>query len=150
MNRSVKPANQLADFIAWFNSFYTKDKRAVMHLLMWFIFTVLLEMGLILAYGLSFHSSMFYIGASLTGNSLVFYLFFYFIYPRFFLKKKIFAGIISIIVLLLLWRLDGYLSKVLTYNYAHVENPNRRKIIEEVMNEGFLSVFSPKEYSAVL
>lgn len=142
MIRSDLSQNQLSDFIAWFNSFYTREKRVGLHLLMWLIFSVIMEFGLILSYDFSFHTSAFYLVSSLTANFLVFYPFFYFIYPRFMIRKKFVAGILLVIGLILLWRINGYLAKLVMYHYAHIENAFKREQVNDAMNHSFFFIFS--------
>jgi len=130
------------DYISWFHSFYTKENRLGLHIMMWLLYAGILEAGLLLNYDVSFTTSLFIIFDSLSGNFIIFYPFFYLIYPYLIKERKILLSIVSIIGLILLWRANGYLNTLLIAQLTYVDDTLLRGKFNSALQSGFLNVFS--------
>ncbi|WP_316741570.1 sensor histidine kinase [Pedobacter antarcticus] len=139
---SVYTSSLILNFISWFNSFYTKEKRIALHIFMWLMFGLMVEFGLLVSYKLSFFTSLFFLARSLVGNAVIFYLFFYFIFPRFILKGKIYIGIALTIGCLFIWQINGYFAMILSSKYGQIESLGLREQVNEDIRYGFLHIFT--------
>lgn len=135
----------MSDFSLWFNSYMNKFNRVALHVLMWFLFGLIVELGLILSAKLSFYSSLFFLGRSLVANAIVFYLFFYVILPKYILKRKLWAAMSLTFGLTFLWQMATYLFIVLAKNYGEITDPLMIKNVNDHISAGFIHIFSIKE-----
>lgn len=109
---------------------------------MWFVFLVLLELGLLLTYQLSFSNSLFFLGRELVTNVMMFYTFFYLIFPYFLLKRKFIAGVLLIIAAVFLWLLLEHLSMMIIQRYSNLGDTGLKKQIDQIVITGFSRVYS--------
>ncbi|MCX2452849.1 sensor histidine kinase [Pedobacter sp. PLR] len=140
MNNTTTPANQ--DFILWFHSYYTKERRIGLHVLMWLIYGAIIETSLLLTTDLSINASLLILIDVLLGNFIIFYPFFYFIYPHLIRKKKIILSILSTIALIYLWRVNGYLNDLLINQFSYIDDEVFRRKQEIRLQNGFLHIFT--------
>ena len=136
----------MLDFVLWFNAFYTKKRKPYVHVSIWLFFSALALFGLNKNYNLSLHDSFLYTERFLVGNVFIFYSFFYFIYPRFFLNKKILQGTILLIIAYFIYQANEYLGVLLVLKYANIENPGLFEVTMDTANKGFLHIFSLKSF----
>lgn len=112
----------------------------------WLFFSALALFRLNKNYNLSVHDSLLYTERLLVGNIFIFYSFFYFIYPGFFLRKKILKGIILLIVSYFIYQANEYLGVLLVLKYANIEDTGLFELIMDTANKGFLHIFSFKSF----
>lgn len=134
--------NPMLSFILWFNTFYSRKKRISLHLLMWLVFFILVEFGLLLTYHLSFSNSLFFVARSLVTNVMMFYSFFYLIFPCFFLKGRFFSGILLTISAIFLWLLLEHFSMITIHEYANLGDTGLKRQIDQIVATGFTRVYT--------
>lgn len=131
------------DLIVWLNTFYTRERRLPLHLLMWCLLAILFELPLLLNYHLSFATSLYFLASALCGNAMIFYTFFYVVHPGLIARKKILLSVLACMGLVLLWRINGYVWSVIIYHSAYVENLKLRSNVTYAFTHGFLHALSP-------
>lgn len=134
----------MSDFILWFHSFYKRTNRVTLHLAMWLTFGIFVELGLILSHKVSFYSSIFFLLHRVALNAVLFYLFFYWIVPRFILKRKVLASILLSIGLLYISETIQYLGMMFIYHYGKVDSPIMKIQFEQMTGRGFFYIYSLK------
>lgn len=131
-----------------FERLYTKTNRMLLHVCMWFTFSVLLLLSYILAYKLSLFNAVILTIRMTTVNMLVFYLFFYV------LLSKILAGGRNKIIVLLIISLPFllFIWIAITYFFSHlyhalgfeIENGELKGAIKMSADQTFLQAVSFK------
>ena len=138
--------NPLLSFILWFNAFYNKKRRIGLHVLMWLVFSILVELGLILTYHLSFYNSLFFLGRSLVPNLIMFYSFFYLIFPYFILKRRFLAGVLLCILSVLVWISVEHGSMILVKTYANLGDTGLKKQIDLSVSLGIRQLYTVEKF----
>lgn len=113
-----------------------------MHLTMWLCLALLAQFGLIKNYNLSWIDSSLFVAKLIIGNVLIFYIFFYFIYPGFILKKRFFLAVMLMAGVYFLYQVVIYFIILLILKYANIENPGLLEVTRNMVKYGFLHVFS--------
>lgn len=139
-------SSKIAEFD--FERLYTKTNRMLLHVCMWFTFSVLLLLSYILAYKLSLFNAVILTIRMTTVNMLVFYLFFYV------LLSKILAGgrnkiivllIISLPFLLFIWIATTYFFSLIYHALGfEIENGELKGVIKMSADQTFLQAVSLK------
>lgn len=111
---------------------------------MWLTYGIFVELGLILSHKISFYSSIFFLVHRISLNAVLFYLFFYWILPRFLLKRKILATILWSIGLIYVSEVIQYLGMMFTYHYGEVDSPIMKVQFEKMAEQGFFHILSFK------
>jgi hypothetical protein len=126
-----------------FDKFYTPLVRIVCHISMWVIFTFLLQINFLLDYNLPLTITLVFAARSLICNIILFYLFFYFIFPNTLLKNKVVLTILSLPICLVLWIILNHYCLILIGKYFKIEGPYLKGVIEN-QNESFIEIISLK------
>lgn len=134
----------MSDFSLWFHSFYSRSNRIALHLFMWLVFGIFVELGLVMGSGLSSYSSMFFLGRSIVVNGIVFYLFFYLVFPCFILRRKIIASLLLTTSLAMIWQMLSYFVMVLINRFVVLENALLQADVAEQVRLGLSDVFTLK------
>lgn len=113
-----------------------------MHLLMWLVLGFLAHFGMSKNYNLTWKDSFMFIERLIVGNALIFYSFFYFIYPRFILTKRFFIAILLLAGTYFLYQANVYFLVLFILKYANIENPGLLEVTRNTVKHGFLHIFS--------
>lgn len=137
--------HSLLEKVATFNfdKFYTPVVRIVCHVMMWVIFTFLLQMNFLLDYNFPLAITFAFVARSLICNAIIFYLFFYFILPNTLFKNKVVLTILSLPICLVLWIILNHYCLILIGKYFTIESPYLKGVIEN-QNASFLQIISLK------
>ena len=127
-----------------FDRNYSAKVRFVCHLLMWLVFTFLIQVSLFFDSGLPSDQAFAFATRSLFCNMAIFYLFFYFIVPQTILKNRVISFIISFPVCLLIWIILNHFCLVFIGKHFDVEAPYYKNGIEANLKEKFSFLVSPK------
>jgi hypothetical protein len=133
-----------------FEKYYTPVVRFLCHLLMWVMFTFLLQMNLFIDSGLPFNNTIAFAGRSLICNMTIFYLFFYLAVPQTLLKGKIIAAIIAFPLCIILWIVLNHYCLVFIAKHFEVEAPYYKQGLETNLHESFWYVISGRNIIALL
>ncbi len=110
-NKTIAIFNKIS--ILDFDKFYNYKIRLLLHLGMWFSFSVLLFLNYFLEFDLSVYSGLILTARAMISNIAVFYLFFYLL-PNFIVIDGVFANVLwilfSFIILVIIWLLINYLQ----------------------------------------
>jgi len=133
-----------------FEKYYTVKVRIVCHLLMWLIFTFLLQLNLFFQSTLSLENTLAFAARSLICNATVFYLFFYFGVPFILLKNRVLPAIFFFGVCIILWIILNHYCLVFIGKHFIVNTPYYKQGIDSNLHENFAQVISLKNILTTL
>lgn len=113
------------NFLQEFEKFYNKSQKIIFHILMWFVFSVLLFLNYHLEFELSAFNSFILTLRSALNNVVVFYIFFYLFIPKVISSDKkavLILLILSIPVCVYIWLSANYLIFSLYHNLGYEIN----------------------------
>ena len=124
--------------------YYTGKIRFVCHLLMWLIFTFLLQINLFFESGLSLENSFAFAARSLISNATVFYLFFYVMLPFTLLKNRIVIVIFFFMICIILWIILNHYCLIFIGKHFILDAPFYKQSIDSHLHLNFAQLMSPK------
>jgi len=131
-----------------FDSLYSKTSRILLHVCMWFTFSILLLLSYILAYKLSFFNATILTIRMTSVNMLVFYLFFYVLLPKILSGSKnkiILLLVISLPILLFIWIATTYFFSLFYHSLGfEIENGELKNAIKMSADQTFVQAVSLK------
>lgn len=131
-----------------FDSLYSKTSRILLHVCMWFTFSILLLLSYILAYKLSFFNATILTIRMTSVNMLVFYLFFYVLLPKILSGSKnkiILLLVISLPILLFIWIATTYFFSLIYHALGfEIENGELKNAIKMSADQSFVQAVSVK------
>ncbi len=99
-----------------FEKCYVKKTRIFSHILIWIIFTFIIQIGYFWGYKFSFGTSVLFAARITLCNITVFYLLFYFVIPQTINKNRFFLFLVSIFGLLQVWLIVNHYYYIILYN----------------------------------
>lgn len=132
-----------------YDKYYTKNRRIIIHILVWVFYTFFLQIGYYLGYRFSLQSSILLSLRMTTCNIAVFYLLFYFVIPKTINNNKILLFIASIFILLEVWLLINHFFYVLIYklNFS-LDFGALNEVLAKTVKKSLLEVINPKNVLA--
>ncbi len=127
-----------------FDKYYTIKIRFVFHILMWLVFSFLLQFNLFFDSNLPVNQAFAFATRSMVCNMAVFYLFFYFIVPQTILKNRVIPTIFSLLFCLIFWMVLNHYLLVFIGKHFKVDAPYYKEGIESNLHERFTYLVSPK------
>ncbi len=124
--------------------YYTPKIRIVCHILMWLIFTSLLQINLFVDSILPLDNTFAFAVRSLICNATVFYLFFYVVVPYFLLKNRVIPAIFLFLVCIVVWIILNHYCLVFIGKHFIVDAPYYKQGIDFNLKENFSQLISPK------
>ncbi|MBW1655747.1 sensor histidine kinase [Flavobacterium quisquiliarum] len=131
-----------------FDLFFTKRNRILLHLLMWFVFSVLLFLSYVIGYHLVYFDAVLLTIRMALVNIIVFYMLFYLLLPKIFSVSK--TRIIVLLVLvfpvsIFLWMASTYFVSLLYYILGlEVDFGELKGVIKMSAEQTFLEAVSLK------
>lgn len=101
-----------------FDKHYTKQRRIATHILMWMIYTFIIQIGYHWGYKLNYFTSIFMAIRLTLCNVAVFYLLFYIVIPNTIVKNRVILFFISVFLLFEIWLLINNSIYILAYKYS--------------------------------
>ena len=125
--------------------YYTVKIRIASHLLMWMIFTFLLQFNLLFESGLTLENTFIFATRSLICNATVFYLFFYALLPFTLFKNRFISAIFFFPVCIIIWIILNHYCLVYIGKYFTIDSPFYKQGIESNMQQNLYDLLSPKK-----
>ncbi|HUZ61296.1 MAG TPA: sensor histidine kinase [Hanamia sp.] len=130
--------------------YYTAKIRIVCHLLMWLIFTFLLQINLLFEATLPLNNTFAFAARSLICNATVFYLFFYVLLPLTLFKNRVISAFFFFLICIIIWIILNHYCLVFIGKHFIVEAPYYKQGIDSNMHENFARLVSPRNILAGL
>lgn len=125
-----------------FEKYYTKKRRIAIHILVWTIYTFIIQIGYHWGYKLNYFTSIFMAVRVTMCNIAVFYLLFYIVIPNTIIKNRMFLFLISVFLLLEIWLIINNSIFWMAYKYGSnydfgiikesLKNTNKKNIIDVI------------------
>jgi len=132
-----------------FEKHYTRKKRITAHILVWIIYTFIIQIGYHWGYKLNYFTSIFMAVRVTMCNIAVFYLLFYVVIPNTIIKNRMFLFLISVFLLLEIWLIINNSIYLLAYKYGSNYDFG---IIKETLNntskKRLIDIINPKHVIA--
>ncbi|HET7118219.1 MAG TPA: histidine kinase [Hanamia sp.] len=126
-----------------FEKYYTVKVRIVCHLLMWLIFTFLLQINLFFKSTLPLDNTFAFAARSLICNATVFYLFFYVLLPLTLFKSRVISAFFFFMICIVIWIILNHYCLVFIGKHFIVNNPYYKQGIDSNLRENFAQLISP-------
>lgn len=126
-----------------FEKYYTVKIRIVCHLLMWLIFTLLLQINLFFDSSLPLDNTFAFAARSLICNATVFYLFFYVLLPLTLFKSRIISAFFFFMVCIIIWIILNHYCLVFIGKHLIVNDPYYKQGIDSNLRTNFAQLISP-------
>ena len=126
-----------------FEKYYTVKVRIVCHLLMWMIFTFLLQINLFFEATLPLNNTFAFAARSLICNATVFYLFFYVLLPLTLFKNRVISAFFFFLVCIIIWIILNHYCLIFIGKNFIVNAPYYKQGIDSNLRANFAQLISP-------
>ncbi|MEO9022709.1 MAG: sensor histidine kinase [Ginsengibacter sp.] len=126
-------------------NYYTVKTRIACHLLMWLVFTSLLQINLLFESGLTMGNTFVFAARSLICNATVFYLFFYALLPLTLFKNRMIPAIFFFLVCIIIWIVLNHYCLVFIGKYFTINSPFYKQGIDSHLHTSFSQIIAPKK-----
>ena len=132
-----------------FDKYYTPKRRFGFHLLVWLLFTLIIQIGYYLGYKFSFLTSILLAVRITICNIAVFYLLFYFVIPKTINKDRMLLFLVSVFILLEIWLIFNHYFYVLIYKYGFsLDFGSLNEVLSSTVKKSIMDVIKPKNVLA--
>lgn len=115
-NKKITFSEKIVNFD--FDKYYTKNRRILIHILVWVIYTLIIQIGYHWGYKLNYSTSIFMAVRVSLCNVAVFYLLFYLVIPNTIMKNRLVLFAISIFLLFEIWLIINHYAYLLAFKYG--------------------------------
>lgn len=128
-----------------FDKYYTKNRRVLIHILVWIVYTLIIQVGYYLGYRFSFVTSVLMAFRITLCNIVIFYLLFYVVIPFTISKNRILLFIISIVLLVEIWLVVNHYYYVFLHRYGvNLDFGPLKEIIAQTTQNSIVDIVKPK------